>query len=372
GGKGVLTAVRNIRERIAPQLVGRDALDQRGLDRVMIELDGTENKSNLGANAILAVSMAAAHAAAAASGQPLYRYLGGAGAVILPVPMFNVINGGAHADNSVDIQEFMVVPLGFESFREALRAGCEIYQALRKAIKSRGYLTNVGDEGGFAPQLKDNAEALDIIAEAVEKAGYNLGEEVCLAIDAAASEFFHNGEYMLEGGAQRYSSGELIEFYAGLRERYPIVSIEDPLAEDDWAAWSAMTAEMGGSCQIVGDDLLVTNPARLSRAVEEKSCNSIIIKPNQVGTLTETLDCIAQAQSAGFSAVIKHRSGETEDTTIAHLAVATGAGQIKAGAPCRSERVAKYNELLRIEEELGAAGSLADKWRPGDGIFARS
>jgi enolase len=361
GGKGTLKAVRNIRDRIAPELIGLDAFDQRGIDQLMIDLDGTETKSNLGANAILAVSLAVAHAAAAYSQLPLYRYLGGADAVTLPVPMMNVINGGKHGDNAVDLQEFMVVPFGFESFAECLRAGCEIYQTLKSVVKAHGYVTNVGDEGGFAPALKSDAEALDLIGEAVEKAGYRLGEQVCFALDCAASEFESGGKYKLEGTGLELDSAKLIDFYAGLRKKHPIFSIEDPLSEDDWAAWASMTAAHGAKLQIVGDDLLVTNPLRLKRAIAEKSCNSILIKLNQIGTVSETMDCIKMAQRAGFTTVISHRSGETEDATIAHLAVATGSGQIKTGAPCRTDRVAKYNELLRIEESLGLSGHFAGK-----------
>jgi enolase len=361
GGKGTLKAVDNVRERIAPELVGMDGLDQRGIDLAMIDLDGTESKSKLGANAILAVSMAVAHAAAAYTQLPLYRYLGGADASLLPVPMMNVINGGKHGDNAVDIQEFMIAPVGFDSFREALRAGCEVYQALKSVVKAHGYVTNVGDEGGFAPALKSDAEALALISEGVAKAGYKLGQDICLALDCAASEFYTDGQYVLEGTGMKLTAVELIKFYAGLREKYPIFSIEDPLSEDDWENWKLMTATMGGNLQIVGDDLLVTNPKRLAQAVEQRSCNSILIKLNQIGTVTETMDCIKMAQRAGFTAVISHRSGETEDSTIAHLAVAVGAGMIKTGAPCRTERVAKYNELLRIEESLGLAAQYAGK-----------
>jgi len=358
-GKGVEHAVRNIREVIAPELIGMDGLEQRAIDLTMIELDGTENKCKLGANAMLAVSMAVAHAAAAYTELPLYRYLGGADAVTLPVPQLNVINGGRHGDNAVDLQEFMVVPFGFDTFREALRAGCEIYQALKGVIKAHGYVTNVGDEGGFAPALKSDTEALELISEAVVKAGYKLGEQVCFAMDCAASEFYSSGEYRLEGSGLALSSDELIGFYEDLAKKHTIYSIEDPLAEDDWDAWARMTALVGDSLQVVGDDLLVTNPARLERAIREKSCNSILIKLNQIGTVSETLDCIRLAHKSGFTTVISHRSGETEDTTIAHLAVAVGAGQIKTGAPCRSDRVAKYNELLRIEEELAGTSIYA-------------
>jgi enolase len=358
-GKGVELAIGNIRDRIAPELIGADALSQREIDQLMLDLDGTENKSSLGANAILAVSMATARAAADCCGIPLFRYLGGANSHNLPVPMMNVINGGAHGDNAVDIQEFMIVPHGFETYREALRAGVEVYHALKSVVKGRGYASNVGDEGGFAPALKSNGEALEIIAEAIEKSQYKLGEQICFAMDCAASEFSKEGKYVLESTGETLDSGALIKFYQDLRGNYPIFSIEDPLGEDDWEAWSSMTSEMGAGLQVVGDDLLVTNPIRLMRAIAERSCNSILIKLNQIGTVTETLDCIAMAHRAGFSTVISHRSGETEDTFIAHLAVAVNAGQIKTGAPCRTDRVAKYNELLRIEEELGAAAIFA-------------
>ncbi|MBN2083088.1 phosphopyruvate hydratase [bacterium] len=359
GGKGVLRAVENIREVIAPELVGIDALDQRAIDTLMIELDGTPNKGKLGANAILAVSLAVAHAAADFTGLPLYRYLGGADAVKLPVPQMNVINGGQHGDNKVDLQEFMIAPHGFDSFREALRAGCETYQALKKVVKSHGYVTNVGDEGGFAPALGSNDEALALIIEAITTAGYEPGKQIALAMDCAASEFYKDGKYVLEGSDKVLSNSELVDFYGELVKQYPIYSIEDPLDEDDWDAWAGMTAKLGSRIQIVGDDLLVTNPQRLAQAIKAKSCNSILIKLNQIGTVSETLDTIRMAHKAGFSTVISHRSGETEDATIAHLAVAVGAGQIKTGAPCRTDRVAKYNELLRIEEELLGMGEFA-------------
>ena len=359
GGKGVQIAVGNIRDRISKELEGMDALDQRGVDLAMLDLDGTQSKRELGANAILAVSLAVAHAAAASCQLPLYRYLGGADACMLPVPMMNVINGGAHGDNAVDIQEFMVVPFGFDSFRDCLRAGCEIYQTLKSVVKKHKYVTNVGDEGGFAPALGSDSEALALIAEAVEGAGYKLGEQVCFALDCAASEFHKDGKYVLEGNGQSFDGSGIIEFYAKLREQYPIFSIEDPLGEDDWDTWSQMNQRMGGNLQLVGDDLLVTNPQRLQQAIDQKSCNSILIKLNQIGTLSETLDCIRLAHKNGFSTIISHRSGETEDTTIAHLAVAVGAGQIKTGAPCRTDRVAKYNELLRIEDELGLSARFA-------------
>jgi len=354
-GKGVQQAVANIRDRIAPVLLGHDVADQAGIDRLLIELDGTENKTNLGANAILAVSMAVARAAAEAAGQPLYAYLGGGNQ--LPVPLMNVINGGRHGDNDVDIQEFMIAPIGFASFGEALRAGAEVYQSLKKIVKAHGYATNVGDEGGFAPALKSNQEALELIAEAIKSAGYELGVHFWLALDCAASEFYQDGKYVID--RQNLNSDELISFYDQLITKHQIFSIEDPLSEDDWSGWAQMTTKLGDKLQIVGDDLLVTNLKRLARAIDEKSCNSILIKLNQIGTVTETLNCIKQAQQAGFSVVISHRSGETEDTFISHLAVAVGATQIKSGAPARSERVAKYNELLRIEEQLGDQVSYA-------------
>lgn len=360
-GKGVLKAVANVNERIAPELERMNALDQRAVDQLMIALDGTANKKELGANAILAVSLATAWAAAEFTEQPLYRYLGGAGAHVLPVPLLNVINGGAHGDNDVDIQEFMLAPFGFDTFSEALRAGVEIYQQLKKVVKAHGYVTNVGDEGGFAPALASNEEALALLAEAVTGAGYNLGGQVCFAMDVASTEFHRDGDYFLKSRQQGMSSDELTQWYNELRHKYPIFSIEDPLSEDDWEGWRGITERMGDSCQLVGDDLLVTNAARLTRAVAEKSCNAILVKLNQIGTLTETLDVIAQAQRAGMRAVISHRSGETEDVTIAHLAVATNAGQIKTGAPCRTDRVAKYNELLRIEEQLGTSATFAGK-----------
>ena len=360
GGKGVEKAVIHIREQISPALIGHEATDQAGIDEILIRLDGTENKTNLGANAILAVSMATAQAAAESLGQPLYVYLGGGAQ--LPVPLMNVINGGKHGDNDVDIQEFMVAPTGFTSFREALRAGAEVYQSLKKIVKAHGYTTNVGDEGGFAPALKSNTEALELITEAIKLAGYELGVHFWLALDCAASEFYKDGMYAIDG--QSLDSEELINFYDRLRKQYKIFSIEDPLAEDDWSSWSQMTAKLSSALQIVGDDLLVTNPKRLAKAINEKSCNSILIKLNQIGTVTETLNCIKQAQQAGFFIVISHRSGETEDTFISHLAVAVGATQIKGGASARSERVAKYNELLRIAEQLGERGSYAGQKMP--------
>ncbi|MDQ3023383.1 MAG: phosphopyruvate hydratase [bacterium] len=358
-GRGVQGAVDAVIGRIAPAISGMDALDQRAVDQAMIDLDGTPNKSALGANSILAVSLATAWAAAQFSEQPLYRYLGGAGAHVLPVPLLNVINGGAHADNDVDVQEFMLAPYGFETFREAYRAGVEIYQQLKKVVKGHGYTTNVGDEGGFAPALKSNEEALTMLAEAVESSGYSLGSQVAFAMDVAATEFAQGRSYKLASHPDLLSSEELITWYNDIRHKFPIFSIEDPLSEDDWAGWREITSRMGGSCQLVGDDLLCTNPARLSRAIAENSCNAILVKLNQIGTLSETLDVVEQAQRAGMRAVISHRSGETEDVTVAHLVVATNAGQIKSGAPARTDRVAKYNELLRIEEQLGASATFA-------------
>ena len=358
-GKGVLKAVSNVNDILAPELLGWDGLDQVGLDQLMLELDGTPDKSKLGANAILAVSIAAAKAGANCVGLPLYRYLGGAKANLLPVPMLNVLNGGAHGDNNLDFQEFMVVPFGFQSFRESLRAGCEIYQNLKAVLKAKGYTTNVGDEGGFAPALNSNLEGLDLIVEAVERSGYDLGGQVCLAMDSAATEFYSKTKYRLAGSDLELDSKEMIEFYQDLCKKYPLFSIEDPLGEDDWEWWAAMTASCGEVLQVVGDDLLVTNTQRLKRAIDEKSCNSILVKLNQIGSISETLDCISLAQNAGLTTVISHRSGETEDTTIAHLAVAVNAGQIKTGAPCRTDRAAKYNELLRIEEGLGDSAQFA-------------
>ena len=351
-GKGVQNAVKAVVNDIDEALVGFDALDQRLVDAALIAIDGTPTKSNLGANAILGVSLANARAAAEATGQPLYRYLGGPNAYVLPVPLMNIINGGAHADTGVDIQEFMIVPLGAETFSEAIRWGVEVYHALKSLLHSKGLSTGLGDEGGFAPELPTNAAALDLIAEAVAKAGYKLGTEIALALDVASTEFYSEatGKYTFEG--QERTSDEMIAYYANLVANYPLVSIEDPLAEDDWAGWTKMTAELGTKVQLVGDDLYVTNPARLQKGIDEAAGNAILVKVNQIGTLTETLDAVSLAQRDGMKAIISHRSGETEDTFIADLAVATNAGQIKTGAPARSERVAKYNQLLRIEEEL--------------------
>ena len=352
GGKGTLTAVHNVTERIAPALVGQDAGDQAAVDAVMIELDGTPDKSVLGANAILGVSLAVAHAAAASRGLPLYRSIATADPV-LPTPMMNLLNGGRHASNSTDLQEFMVMPVGFERFGEALRCGVEVYQALRAIVAGRGLSTNVGDEGGFAPELPSNEAALDLLMEAIEAAGYEPGKDCLLALDAAAAEFYRDGAYHLERDGVVLSSGELIGLYEGWLARYPIASIEDGLGEDDWEGWAQLTARLGARVQLVGDDLFTTNIERIERGIEERSANAVLIKLNQIGSLTETLAAIEATQKAGWGVVISHRSGETEDTTIADLAVATGAGQIKTGAPARGERTAKYNRLLRIEDELG-------------------
>jgi enolase len=356
-GKGVQKAVDNIEERIFPELVGYDASDQRAVDQKMLDLDGTPDKSQLGANAILGVSLAVAKAAADAAGLSIFRYVGGPNAHLLPVPMMNILNGGAHADSNVDIQEFMVAPIGAPDFREALRCGAEVYHALKGVLKKRGMSTGLGDEGGFAPSLPHNAAALDLIGEAVGLAGYQLGKDVVLALDVAATEFFSDGNYTFEGAAK--SAEEMISYYAKLVESYPIVSIEDPLAEEDWAGWSAFTAQLGDKIQVVGDDLFVTNPTRIARGIAEKAANAVLVKVNQIGSLTETLDAVELAHRAGFRTMMSHRSGETEDTTIADLAVAVGSGQIKTGAPARSDRVAKYNQLLRIEDELGDSARFA-------------
>ena len=361
GGKGVRTAVENVRSRIAPRLVGMDAADQESLDRLMIELDGTPNKKSLGANAILGVSLAAARAAAVAHGLPLYRYLGGIAARTLPVPLLNILNGGAHADSNVDIQEFMVVPWGAPTFAEALRMGAEIFHALKSALKSRGYFTGVGDEGGFAPSLKSNREALEVIAEAIGKAGYKLGSDAVLALDCAASEFFKDGKYLLEGENQTLDRAGLAELYAAWAKDFPIVSIEDGYAEDDWEGWKLLTQRLGASVQLVGDDLFVTNTDRLQRGIRDGIANAVLIKVNQIGTLTETMECVRMAHFAGYRTIISHRSGETEDAFIADLAVACDCGMIKTGSASRSDRTAKYNQLLRIEEELGLGARYAGK-----------
>jgi len=359
-GKGVQQAITNINERIAEAVIGEDGTDQVGVDTVMIELDGTANKANLGANAILGVSMAVARAAAQSYDMPLYRYLGGVSARILPVPMMNILNGGEHADNNVDIQEFMVMPLGASSFSDALRMGSEIFHSLKKVLKGKGLATSVGDEGGFAPNLASNEEALKVILEAIGAAGYEAGKDVFLALDCAASSFFENGNYILRGeGDKRLSAAEMIAFYGDLVDRYPIVSVEDALDENDWDGWEELTKALGSKVQLVGDDLFVTNPVRIRRGIERNVANSVLIKLNQIGSVTETMEAVATSRAAGYTTVVSHRSGETEDVFIADLAVALGNGQIKTGSLCRSERVAKYNQLLRIEEELQDSGWFA-------------
>jgi enolase len=360
-GKGVQNAVKAVVEVIDERLEDFDATDQRLVDQALISIDGTDNKKKLGANAILGVSLANARAAADSTGMPLYRYLGGSNAYVLPVPLMNIINGGAHADTGVDIQEFMIVPHGAESFSEALRWGVEVYHNLKKILSDKGLATGLGDEGGFAPELPNNAAALEIIAEAIAKAGYKLGSQIALALDVASTEFYDekSGKYTFEG--KQLSSDEMISYYADLISRFPLVSIEDPLAEDDWAGWTKITSTLGDKVQLVGDDLYVTNPTRLQKGIDQKAGNAILVKVNQIGTLTETMDAVALAQRHGMKAIISHRSGETEDTFIADLAVATNAGQIKTGAPARSERVAKYNQLLRIEEELSDAAVYAGR-----------
>ncbi len=357
GGKGVLRAVDNVVKVIGPAIEGLDGLDQRGLDARLLDLDGTDDKSSLGANAMLGVSLATAHAATASLGLPLYRYLGGPGAHVLPVPLMNVINGGVHADNELELQEFMLAPVGAASFSEALRWGSEIYHALQGLLKDKGLATGVGDEGGFAPQIATASEALEFLVRAIEKAGLEPGDEVALAMDPASSELYRNGTYRLEGADR--SSDDMIAFYRGLLDSFPVVSIEDGLAEDDWDGWARLTAELGSRCQLVGDDLFVTNPERLERGLRENVATAILIKVNQIGTLTETLDVMQLAARNGYGVVVSHRSGETEDTTIADLAVALDAGQIKSGAPARAERTAKYNRLLRIEGLLGDAARYA-------------
>jgi enolase len=354
-GKGVMKAVTNVNTIIAPALMEADALDQVGIDRILLELDGTPNKGKLGANAILGVSMAVAKAAANFVGLPLYRYIGGANAKELPVPLMNILNGGKHADNNVDIQEFMVVPMGAGSFAEALRMGAEVFHNLKSVLKKKGYNTAVGDEGGFAPNLSSNEEALEVIVEAIHKAGYKPGEDVFLALDVAATELFKDGAYHLAGEGLSMTSAQMVEYYSNLVKKYPIISIEDGLSEDDWDGWKLMTDALGKKIQIVGDDLFVTNTEKLARGISMGVANSILVKVNQIGTITETLNTIEMAKKAGYTAIISHRSGETEDVTIADMAVAVNAGQIKTGAPSRTDRVAKYNQLLRIEEELDEA-----------------
>jgi enolase len=367
GGKGTLSAVKNVNDLIAKALIGFDAKDQAGLDKAMIELDGTPKKNKLGANAILGVSLAAAKAAAAAANLPLYRYLGGASAFILPVPMFNILNGGSHANwQATDLQEFMIAPVGAPNFREALRWGAEIYQSLKSVLKSQGYSTGVGDEGGFAPALKTNAEAVEVILEAVEKAGYKPGLEIAIALDPASSSFFEDGHYLLRTENRKITSAQMVELYADWVKKYPIVSIEDGLAEDDWEGWKLLNTTLGNRIQIIGDDLFVTNISRIGRGIREGAANAVLIKLNQIGTLSETIAAIEMARKAGWRAMVSHRSGETVDSFIADFTVAMGTGQLKTGAPCRGERIEKYNQLVRIEEELGRAAVYA-----GRTIFAR-
>lgn len=366
GGKGVLGAVKNVNEPITDVLVGFDAFDQRLIDTALIDLDATDDKSSLGANAMLGVSLAVAHAAADDLGLPLFRYLGGPDAHVLPVPMMNVLNGGAHADNSVDLQEFMLAPVGAASFREAIEWGARTYQALKKILEQRGLATGVGDEGGFAPDLKANSEAAELLVEAIASAGFEPGRDISLALDPATSEIYEEGTYVLASEDRRLSSDEMVAFWADWIERYPIVSIEDGMAEDDWDGWAKLTEALGDKVQLVGDDLFVTNPEVLLRGIAKGVGNAILIKPNQIGTLTETLECVRVAQNAAYATMISHRSGETEDSTIADISVATNAGQIKSGAPARGERTAKYNQLLRIEEALGDAARY-----PGSAAFKR-
>jgi len=365
GGKGVLTAVKNVNEVLRPELLGTDALDQVSLDRLLIELDGTPNRSKLGANALLGVSLAAARASADEVGLPLYRYLGGAGARLLPVPLVNILNGGKHAIDSTDFQEFMIAPVGAPSFREGLRWASEVFHALGKILHDEGFATTVGDEGGYAPSLGSNEDAIGAVMRAIESAGYSPGEQVAVALDPATTELYSAGRYVLEREGRNLTGDELIDFWADWAERYPIISLEDGLAEDDWEGWTALTGRLGDRLQLVGDDLLVTNTQRLERAIRERCANSILVKLNQIGTLTETIEAVEMAQRAGWTAIISHRSGETEDTTIADLAVALNTGQIKTGSISRSERIAKYNRLLRIEEELGDAAEY-----PGASAFS--
>lgn len=358
-GKSVSGAVENVRTKIAPALIGEDGLDQKGLDEKMIALDATVNKSSLGANAILGVSLAVARAVAVSKKLPFYKFIGGEKATLLPIPMMNILNGGAHADTNVDIQEFMIAPIGAPSFKEGLRYGAEIYQSLKSVLKKRGLATSIGDEGGFAPNLESNRAALDLIIEAVEKAGYKTGSDIGLAMDVAATEFYKDGSYHFEGS--NLSATEMINYYQGLLDSYPLLSIEDPLSEDDWSGWADITKAMGASVQLVGDDLFVTNPTRLAQGISQGCANALLVKVNQIGTLTETLAAVDMAHKAGYRSMMSHRSGETEDTTIADLSVAALCGQIKTGAPARSERVAKYNQLLRIEEELGSKAQYAGR-----------
>ena len=364
GGKGVLKAVENVIEQIGPEILGLEASEQRIVDQAMLDLDGTPNKAKLGANAILGVSLAVAHAAAASAGLPLYRYVGGPAAHILPVPMMNILNGGSHADSDVDVQEFMIAPIGASSFREALEWGARVYHSLKKVLNKKGLSTGLGDEGGFAPNLPANVAALELISEAIEAAGLKVGEDIAMALDVAASEFHKDGKYTFEGTEK--SADEMVAIYADWVDRFPIVSIEDPLNEDDWAGWQKITAQLGDKVQLVGDDLFVTNVERLQRGIDEKSANALLVKVNQIGTLTETLDAVDLAHRNGFRTMMSHRSGETEDVTIADLAVACGCGQLMTGAPARTDRVAKYNQLLRIEEELDEAAEYA-----GRGAFPR-
>ncbi len=358
-GKGVQTAVNNVNNKIAPVVIGLDAQAQRNLDVKMIELDGSKNKSNLGANAILGVSLATARAVALSKNQSLFKYLGGPEAKTLPVPMMNILNGGAHADTNVDIQEFMIAPIGAENFKESLRWGAEIYHSLKSVLKKKGLATSIGDEGGFAPNLESNRAALDLILVAIESAGFKAGSEIALAMDVAATEFFADGKYEFEG--KQLTSDQMIDYYSELVQSYPLVSIEDPLDEDDWSGWAKLTANLGDKIQIVGDDLFVTNPERLQRGIDSKTANALLVKVNQIGSLTETVDAVNLAHKNNYRSMMSHRSGETEDTTIADLAVALNCGQIKTGAPARSERVAKYNQLLRIEEELGSTAVYAGR-----------
>lgn len=358
-GKGVSQAVANVNEVMAPMLIGENALNQRDIDLAMIDADGTENKAKLGANSILGISLAVSKAAAAALDLPLYQYLGGVGAHLLPVPMMNILNGGAHADNNVDLQEFMIAPVGANSFKQSLRMGAEVYHRLMSVLKKKGLSSAVGDEGGFAPNLSSNEEAIESIVEAIKEAGYQPGEDIAIALDPAASEFFEDGHYHLAGEGRKLGPAQMVDYYTQLVDKYPIVSIEDGMAEEDWEGWTLLTERLGERIQLIGDDLFVTNVERLRLGIKRQVANSILIKLNQIGTLSETLDCIEMAKRAGYTAVVSHRSGETEDTTIADLVVATNAGQIKTGAPARSDRVSKYNQLLRIEERLGTQAAYA-------------